>query len=327
TSRIFALQYGWRLGISHEEAEGLFNEAEGLASRAGDVRSRVILLMTYAAVRGVSHGDVREFAKLGRQAFALAEEAGDPALYMAIVGGAYAFFCTGEHREAVAMVDRALELADGDPTVGAGVNYDCPYAWCHGFKGMVLASLGELEEARHLIDQAEKLAREQGDIEVVGMSHLHAMYLEYFAGEPAATLSHSQQALEIAERIGNSFARAAAWLGLGLAEQMRGEWQRAIGAFERSITVSREGRTAVDGAILALLGDSYLGLGDPERARALVAEGLETARAQGNVTSETFASLARARVLLGSGGPREEIEAALAQALELACDTEAKALK
>src|SRR5205807_9474607 len=98
--------------------------------------------------------------------------------------------------------------------------------------------------------------------------------------------------------------------------------RQAIEAIERSQAIAREGRTAVDGAGLALLGDSYLGLGNPERARALVAEGLEIARAQGNVGSETLASLALARVLLGSGGPAAHvaIEAALARTLELARD-------
>ena len=248
---------------------------------------------------------------------------------MALSGGAYAFFCIGELRKAVAICDRAIELADGDPAIGGGVNYLCPYAWCHGFKGMVLAGLGELEEARHLVEQSGKIAREQGDIEVVGFSHLHATYVEFFAGQPEVALGHARQALEIAERIGNSWARAYAWSCLGLAEGMRGSWRQAVEALERSVAMAREGRTAVDGTVLALLGESYLGLGDPERARALVAEGLEIARAQGNLGAQAGASLALARVLLGSGGPaaREEIETALARALELARDTEAKALE
>ena len=38
------------------------------------------------------------------------------------------------------MLDRAIELADGDPTVGAGIAVGCPYAFCHAFKGGVLAT-------------------------------------------------------------------------------------------------------------------------------------------------------------------------------------------
>jgi class 3 adenylate cyclase/tetratricopeptide (TPR) repeat protein len=330
-ARISLLNYGWRLGISHEEAEALFTEAERIASETGDIRSRAILLYVYGSVRGLSEGDVREFARLARQAIALAEESGDPALYVAVAPTAYALFCIGEYREAVAICDRAIELADGDPTLGAGIIFGCPYAWCHGTKGLLLATLGELEEARRLIEQGRKIAREQGDIETVGYSHNFSTWLAYVQGEPEAALGHAQQGLDIAERIGSSFSRAWAWYWLGWAERMRGEWRRVTEALERSAAISREGRTAVEGEALrlAVLGDSYLGLGDPERARALVEEGLAIAHARGHPFNETYASLALARVLLGSAGTaaRAEIESALARALELERETGAKAFE
>ena len=99
---------------------------------------------------------------------------------------------------------------------------------------------------------------------MVGWSHMWAAWLAYFTGEPEAALAHAQQALEIAERIGDSFSRAWAWFWLGLAERMRGEWRRAIEAIERSLAIARERRTAVEGDAwrLALLGEAYLGLGD-----------------------------------------------------------------
>jgi ATP/maltotriose-dependent transcriptional regulator MalT len=86
---------------------------------------------------------------------------------------------------------------------------------------------------------------------------------------------------------------------------------------------------AFDAVRLALLGESYLGLGDRERARALVTEGVETARAQENVVFETIATLSLARVLLGSAGTaaRAEIESALARTLELVDETGAKAFE
>ena len=329
TARIFLLHYGWRLGISPEEAKALFSEADQIAVKAGDVGSRVLLLTSFAGIRWVAGGDVREFARLGRRAFALAEESGDPALYVGIVPCSYAFFCSAEYREGVAFCDRAIELADGDPTVGAGIIVACPYAFYHAFKGYVLVELGELVEGGRLIEQGRKIAGEQGDIETVGWSHMWSAWLAYVQGEPEAALVHAQQSLEIAERTGSSFSRAWAWFYLGLAEQMRGEWRRAIEALERSQAIARESRTAVeaDAFRLALLAESYLGLGDLKRARGLAEEGLEVARAQGNVPGEIQASLSLARVLLGSAGAaaREQIEAALARALQLVRETDAKA--
>ena len=326
------LNYGWRLGISREEAEAVFSEAERMASKAGDIRSRAILLQAYGHVKGLNEGDVREYARLVHQAVALAEESGDPALYVAVAGTAYALFCIGEYREGVAIFDRAIELADGDPTVGAGAvgAIACPYANCHALKGWNLAHLGQLEDARRLIEQGRKLAREQGDIEVVSWSHMWSSWVAYLQGEPEAALAHAQQELEIAERIGGSWSRATTWFFVGWAERMRGEWQRAIEALEHSLAIARERRHAEhDAWRLALLGESYLGLGDLERARALVAEGVEIAQTRGHRSGETHASLALARVLLGSAGPaaRAEIEAALARALELTRETGAKAFE
>jgi adenylate cyclase len=277
----------------------------------------------------VSDGNLREYARLARQAIALAEQSSDAALYLTLATNAYAFFRIGEYREAVAIFDRAIELADGDPTLGGGIITGCPYAFCHAFKGLLMVELGELEAGRRLLELGRKIAREQGDIEGVGWSHMWSTELAYFQGEPEAALTHAQQTLEIAERIGDSFSRAWAWFYLGLAERTRGEWRRAIEALERSRAIAREGRTGVEAEAyrLARLGESYLGLGEPERARALVQEGLEVAREQGHVAGEIHASLALARVLLGSAdrAAPAQIESALARVLELTSETGAKA--
>jgi class 3 adenylate cyclase/tetratricopeptide (TPR) repeat protein len=327
-SRISWLNYGFRVGISHEEAEAVFNEAERMASEAGDVHSRAILLDVYGSARALGDGEVREYARLARQANALAEESGDPGLCVAVATCAYALYCTGDHREAVAIYGRAIELADGDPTVGAGIIFACPYAFCHGAKGTSLCELGELEQARGLIEQGMAIAREQGDIETVGWSHVFFALLAYFQGEGEAAFAHSQQAIDIAERIGGSFVRAYAWLTLGSAELIRGQWRQAIDAIERSLAIVRQGRTGVERNAwrLALLGEAHLGLGDVERAGALVTEGLEIARTRGHRPDEACAELAQARVLLGSANtiPRAGVEAALARALELAREMGAK---
>src|SRR5206468_7560190 len=167
---------------------------------------------------------------------------------------------------------RSRDRAGGRrPLRGAGAvgAIACPYANCHALKGWNLAHLGQLEDARRLIEQGRKLAREQGDIEVVSWSHMWSSWVAYFQGEPEAALAHAQQELEIAERIGGSWSRATAWFSVGWAERMRGEWQRAIEALERSLAIARERRTGVEfeARCLALLGESYLGLGDAERAR------------------------------------------------------------
>jgi class 3 adenylate cyclase/tetratricopeptide (TPR) repeat protein len=320
SARIFSLTYGWRLGISVEEAKALFTEAERLAARTQDIRSRALLLSMYGAIKGLSEGDLLEFARLGREAIALAEESGDPALYLALSPSSYPLYSIGEFGEAVRILDRAIELANGDPTVGAGIGFGCPYAYCMGFKGGALVNLGRLEEARNLIEGGMKIAGEQGDVESVGWCHMWHAWLDYARGDSTATLAHAQKALEIAERIGDSFSRAWAWLWVGFAQRLGGDWQRAIEATERSLRTARERRVAIEGDPfrLAVLAESYLGLGQAQRARDLAEEGLMIARERGQPSFEGLAALALARVLLSSSGGAggKEIEDVLSSALE-----------
>jgi adenylate cyclase len=320
SARISVLNYGWRLGISHAEAEALFADADRIATESGDIRSRAILLSIYSTVRGHSEGDLREYARLARESIALADASGDPALYLTVSGGVtYAFFCVGEYREAAAVCDRAIELADGDPRVGAGVVVGCPYAFCVTAKGVAGGNLGDLQEGRRLVEQGMAIAREEGDLELVGWGYWWSAWQSHFLGEDDASVAHAGQAIEIAERIGDSYSRAWAWCWLGLAERGRGEWRRAIEALDRSVSLSHERRTAVEGQALrlALLGECYAGLGDADRARALGAEAVEVARTQGHVIWEAYANLALARILLAAGD-LDEVEPTLTRALRLA---------
>jgi predicted ATPase/class 3 adenylate cyclase len=321
TSRIFTLQYAWRLGISHEDAEALFNEAERMAARTGDIRSRAILLSVYGGIRGTSDGEPREFAELARQAIALAEEAEEPSLYLTVALSAYALFVVGDIENGVAVLDRAIELADGDPSVGAGLAVACPLAYCYAFKGGLVTAMGRIEEARELIERGAKLAREQDDIETLGWSHMWRVWLGHFAGEDDGMLAHAQQALEIAERIGDSFSRTWSWYWLGFAQKERGEFEQAVESLERSRAISRERRTAVEAEPyrLSVLGEAYAGLGDAERGRALIEQGIEIARNSGQLPGELLAIEAFARVSRTSRGAaaRAEVEAALARGLEL----------
>jgi adenylate cyclase len=329
-ARIFALHYGWRVGISLEDSEAAFKEGDRLATGVGDDRARALLVAGYAVVTGLGEGDVREYARLQREAVALAEQSGDPALRLALAPGAYALFCSGDYREGVAMCDRGLELGADDPTLGAGINFACPYAQCHALKAFLLVSLGRLDEARQLIAESARIANEHDDVEVVGFSHLVAALVSYFAGYRDAALADAQQALALAERTGGSWFRANAWLTLAMAEGMHERWGAAVDACDTSLTIAREGRTVeVDAWRHAMLAESYLGIGDPDRACALAATAVARAREMGQVFNETFANLVLGRVLLGAGRPdaAAEAEAALKRALDLARTSQGRAFE
>ena len=328
SARIFILQFAWRVGISHDAAAAVFEEGLWLADES-DLASKAILLVSYGAVRGLGDGDVREFSRLEREGLELAEQTGNPALYMALVTGAYSFFCAGRYREVIEVCDRAIEMADGDEMIGSGINYVCPYAWAHGFKGLMLLSLGDFDEGSRLIEQSREIATRNGDDEVVAYSHLYEAFRAYFTQDAEAAIRHARLARELAERIGTSFIRAYAWFVFGIAESMRENWHDAIDALEQSAVIAKEGRTAIEiDSGQPMLADCYLAVGDVSRAREIVDEGLATSRQRGHVVNETFGLVTRARVLAASDdADPAEVEDAFAQAIELTRATEAGAIE
>ena len=322
SARIFWLQFAWRLGISRDEAEHVFVEAERMAAKAGDLRSRALLFTIYGGIRGVNDGEPREHARLGKEAVALAEEVGDPALYLVTAISSYALFVIGEAREGIAMLDRAIELADDDPTLAAGIAVGCPLAYCLIFKGGLISTLGEVAEARALLERGMDMAREHGDFEVVGWGHMWNTWIAWFTGDAQGAYAHAQGTLEIAERIGDQFSRSYAWYWLGLAETMRGQWVRAKEAIERSIELAHDSGTAAEGEAyrLAMLANAHTGLGELDRAQELAREGIEAGRVRGAVGSEILAILALARATFATddGPAHAELARELDHGLELA---------
>jgi tetratricopeptide (TPR) repeat protein len=326
-SRVFALQYGWRLGIAHDEAEEMFTEAERLCSKVGDLRSRALLVSVWAGYRGVTEGDMRAMAELGDQVLAIAEEAGDPGLYMSVAGVSYGSFGLGDYRKTVRLLDRAME--HGDTTMDA-VTVVCPLGYCLVFKAGALASLGELAEAGELLERGIALCREEGDLETAGWGHMWSFWHRFFSGEADAALTQAQQALEVAERLGDSFSRTWAWAFFGAAQLAHGRWEEAQEALERSAQMSRERRTAVEGRgwVRSWLAEAHLGLEETDRALELAREGVEIAATGGLLPSEAFGRLVLGRVLLASG-PDAAGEAGeqLAQALEICRRTGGRSLE
>jgi tetratricopeptide (TPR) repeat protein len=320
SARLFALNSGWRLGLSDQEAEALFTEAERMATEAQDVWSQAVLLVTYGTILFTTHGRYREALTAIRQAAVLADEAGDPSLRLVVAISSYTLYLLGEYPEALAWCDRAIELASSDATIGAAL-VACPLAHAFQQKSGVLSELGRLDEARELVDRALRTAAEQDAVETAGWGHMYSVVNAYRCGDSDRAMMHAQESVEIAERIGDAFSRTWAWSWMGCASVMTGQWDRAVEAIERSQAISTERRTAADAESWSLtwLAEAHQGLGDSERAAGLARDAAALARRREQPSAETAAHVALARVLLAARGlkAREEIDAALTRAQEL----------
>jgi class 3 adenylate cyclase/tetratricopeptide (TPR) repeat protein len=328
TARIWTLRLAWRLGGPEEEAAAIFAEGKALAERAEDSRSLAMLTVAYAAIRGLT-GHVEDWAELGSEALRLAERTGDRGLQLAVrPPPTYALFMLGRLREALATIEQGLELAAGDTRLGADTLFVSPYAWSVMTRSFLLAYLGRLTEAAEGLDSAMRLARDQGDVEVLGYAHANRAWLARQSGEIESALVHAAEAVEIAERMGNAYARTQAYSCLALAHLSREEWDEAVEAGEQSLAISRERRTGLqfEPWTLATLAEAYLARGDGPRARATVEQAVALARGRQIKVFEPITLLSLARVLLASEGAaaRAEVEAALTRALALAKEMEAR---
>jgi class 3 adenylate cyclase/tetratricopeptide (TPR) repeat protein len=326
TARAQSILYGWRVGMPEAEAETLFNEGRALAERGGDSRSLALLLMGYGTYRG-NMGAASDYLKLCFEAARVADET-DDAMLKLNVGSVvpYAYYVAGRLREILTWLERYL--AGVPERRGPGITFGDPYLALILFKGIAAASMGDLQRARIEYDSVLRPAQEVGASDVE--CYLHAVYadLGWATADVATALTHSRQAVEIADTTGNANLRTWAHAALGRALLLRGEWKGAAEESETAVRLARERRTSMERetVYLAQLAEASLGGGDLGSARAFAEEAVATAVQKEVRFYEISAQLTLARVLLRGAGVelREAIEAALRRALELVDESGAK---
>jgi class 3 adenylate cyclase/tetratricopeptide (TPR) repeat protein len=317
-ARVARLHYGWRLGISEQEATAHYEAGRELAERSGDSVNLLMITTAYANVRGLS-GHVEEYGELAEEVNRLGIEIGDPGLRIATMGStAYARLVRGRLAESLDIVDEGIALGAENPALGGGLILACPYAWHLMIKGWLLANMGYPEEAAPMLERALETAGDHGDHETETWTHGNYVVLARSTGQPELALGHATQSYELAARIGDAFSRIFALYNLGLARIMAGEPIEAVIALERSIELGREARTALEQESLrvAVLSEALLSAGDGARALAAAEESVALARERGNEAMLAVCYRVLAEALLAGDGSGKV--AAAEEALEKA---------
>ncbi len=317
-ARLARLEYGWRLGISEQEATAHYEAGRELAERSGDRLNLLMITGAYATVRGVG-GSIEEYGALAGEVDRLGIEIGDPALRMASLSvPAYAHWVLGRSAQSLSIVEEGVALGADDPAVGGGLGLVCPYAWCLMMRGVILSSMGYPDEADSSFERALAAARDHGDVETEGWLHMTSVWLARTTGETELALTHATQGYEIAERLGGAFSRVWALYYLGYARHMVGQSSEAVTAIERSIELGREARTGLEfeSQRLAALSEARLGAGDSGGALEAAEESVALAHDRCNEAMLPFCYRALAEALLASGEPGKV--AAAKEALEKA---------
>jgi adenylate cyclase len=258
--------------------------------------------------------------ELQRDAVRLAEEIDDVELKVGAWNAlAYSLAVRGDVREALALTEQATAaLAPADRNLGVhlfGYNLHAGVAWR---RGIILSFMGRCAEAEYTLERAGELARERGDIEMLGSTHISRARLGYYVGDANRTRVHARQAMEIAERIGSSLLVLFSLADCARAHLLSGDWHDAVAAAERALAFTREQRAGLhyEPQLLTLLAEARLGLGEVGAARAAAEEALEVARRRSHRRGEIEAALGLGRVFLRADGARatDRVETALAAA-------------
>jgi class 3 adenylate cyclase/tetratricopeptide (TPR) repeat protein len=244
SSRLQQLDFSWRLGMDPAEVDALAAEAKEIADRTGDLRSLALLKLMTSARPGVSHR-ASQWIEASREAIAIADEAGDVDLRIAIRGvGAYALMCAGDLDEVDSTLDEIFELTGDDIHAGANIVITCPYSWALMARSIVLKERDRLEEAEALAGRALHVAATFGDPETESWARGNRATMLAERGMVEAALVQAQRNCELTDRLGDVFSRAVALTSLGFAQTLAGEHAAAIETLELAEGTYRDAMNA-----------------------------------------------------------------------------------
>ena len=202
----------------HEHVAGdRFNELRELCTAAGD-KASLAIGMAALVIDHTHHARIREASQLASEAMALIESLGDPAL---MVGLSFAVIAakikSAEWHDVLLWSQRAIDLADGDPSKGNFI-IGCPLA--HAFTTRALARYC-LGRPGWRDDLRLALAMARG---IDPLTYVHVTYYVYgpviplgVLGPDDSAMREIEYALRMAERSGDDLALASTRMTLCFA--------------------------------------------------------------------------------------------------------------
>jgi tetratricopeptide (TPR) repeat protein len=276
------LSFGWRVGATEAETAAVYAEGRALAERTGDRRALALLVGSYGLTE--LGGSALDYVRYGEEAAEIAAECGDPALRAALgTSPAYGHFWVGDGRAMLEWSARVLEEVGSDNGLGKEIFGVSPRAGMFMVRAQALTFLGRLEEAWSQVREAERVAEESRELEVLGWVHFAWAELAYACGGNESVLEHGRRSLEIAEKLDNEFSRVLAYSTLGTAYLIDAQPAAAREALRESVAIARDRRTGRGSPphALAVLAEAHLALGEWTEAMAAAREAIDLASVGG----------------------------------------------
>jgi DNA-binding CsgD family transcriptional regulator len=236
------------------------------AEAAGDVEA-VLEFAPLAAKRAASLGAHREAAELYARALRFGERLAPQARAALLEHRAHACYVTDDNSEAVDSVHRALGLyqAIGDRHAeGNALRALSEYLWCPG----------RITEAVQAGRAAVRLLEGLGPSRELGLAYNNLAYLSRCADDSATAAAWAEQALAVANRLGDDELLVSALVSAGDARMRAGD-VRGLDELSRAAQIARRSELSVAAGWIPLAtGRALLGIRAYDRAAEQLGEAL-----------------------------------------------------
>lgn len=298
------VNFGWREGMSTEEAAPYFEEARQIAVGMNDVRANALIHAAYGRILA-NGGSADEYVGKIREAEELAARAGDASVLITLRSVlCHALRLSGRMSEALEVNAEALgrvnDIVEADRQM---LGFDIK-VWLTAMRGHILVALGRMDEARLLLDRVLQIDEAQTDaIHSLIPSVAYVEMAWATANAPLAQL-HADRALALASRSGNPYIRVYALACRGLAHVTGGRPALAVDDLRAALHLARSRKAGLEmeGRILADLANAQRLAGDVDAALATVEEALPVTLAQHARSSECLAHLVYGALLASRDG-------------------------
>jgi adenylate cyclase len=296
------LAFGWREGMSAEEAQRWFEEARQLALAAGNLRANAWIHAAYGRNLAV-RGSADDYVARTREALVLAVDANDrsvEAMLQAVL--CQALRLAGDMDEALRVsieaTSRVHEISEFDRQL---FNFDVE-RWLTVMRGQILVLLGRFDEARPYLDRVLQTNIDPNDITL----HLVSVaYVDLAFGENNRDIAyfHAERAVAMAADGGSPYVRVNALACRGVAHLISGRYEAAVDDLDKALSFARSRKTGLEAEarILADLANAYRLKGDLANAGRTAVEAIEVASARAGRIPECLARIVHAEVLLQAG--------------------------
>jgi adenylate cyclase len=305
------VNFGWREGISAQEALVYFEEAKQLAIALRDVRANALIHAAYGRILA-NGGSADEYVEKIREAKAIADSSNDVSVQIALKAVlCHALRMSGLMTEALRMNIEATESADKIVKFDRQMLGFDVEIWLTVMRGQTLLMLGRTDEARSILDGIIHLEADQIDTLHHVIPSWAYVDLAWVEGNIGLAQEHAERAYSLSIKSGNPYLQVYGRACRGVAHMVARRLTSAIQDLSDALNFARLRKAGLEAEprILADLANAYRLNGDEAIALTTVDEAIKVAAERHARIPEYLARVTRASLLLASSSGDQIAEA------------------